>query len=103
MKQQRSRWISSRPKTAEPVKSPTSPTQSLFPASKTSPVNLPNKSSIPSPIGELGKGGSSLGKWKSQHQEETYELGKESKMRLMMTDSCFQSILLVQKKFKYWK
>ncbi|XP_036076647.1 transcription factor SOX-6 isoform X18 [Rousettus aegyptiacus] len=66
--------LSSRPKTAEPVKSPTSPTPSLFPASKTSPVNLPNKSSIPSPIGgSLGRG-SSLGKWKSQHQEETYEL-----------------------------
>ncbi|XP_070240130.1 transcription factor SOX-6 isoform X15 [Bos mutus] len=66
--------LSSRPKTVEPVKSPTSPTQSLFSASKTSPVNLPNKSSIPSPIGgSLGRG-SSLGKWKSQHQEETYEL-----------------------------
>ncbi|XP_055279301.1 transcription factor SOX-6 isoform X20 [Moschus berezovskii] len=66
--------LSSRPKTVEPVKSPTSPTQSLFPASKTSPVNLPNKSSIPSPIGgSLGRG-SSLGKWKGQHQEETYEL-----------------------------
>ncbi|KAM5186990.1 transcription factor SOX-6 isoform 6-T11 [Callospermophilus lateralis] len=66
--------LSSRPKTAEPVKSPTSPTQSLFPASKTSPVNLPNKSGIPSPLGgNLGRG-SSLGKWKSQHQEETYEL-----------------------------
>ncbi|XP_067605890.1 transcription factor SOX-6 isoform X13 [Pseudorca crassidens] len=66
--------LSSRPKTAEPVKSPTSPTQSLFPANKTSPVNLPNKSSIPSPIGgSLGRG-SSLGKWKGQHQEETYEL-----------------------------
>nr|XP_058925825.1 transcription factor SOX-6 isoform X17 [Kogia breviceps] len=66
--------LSSRPKTAEPVKSPTSPTQSLFPASKTSPVNLPNKSTIPSPIGgSLGRG-SSLGKWKGQHQEETYEL-----------------------------
>ncbi|XP_042763249.1 transcription factor SOX-6 isoform X12 [Panthera pardus] len=51
--------LSSRPKTAEPVKSPTSPTQSLFPASKTSPVNLPNKSSIPSPIGgSLGRGSS---------------------------------------------
>ncbi|XP_069929201.1 transcription factor SOX-6 isoform X22 [Oryctolagus cuniculus] len=51
--------LSSRPKTAEPVKSPTSPTQSLFPASKTSPVNLPNKSSIPSPIGgNLGRGSS---------------------------------------------
>ncbi|XP_026254802.1 transcription factor SOX-6 isoform X12 [Urocitellus parryii] len=66
--------LSSRPKTAEPVKSPTSPTQSLFPASKTSPINLPNKSGIPSPLGgNLGRG-SSLGKWKSQHQEETYEL-----------------------------
>uniref|UniRef100_A0A8D2B5U9 SRY-box transcription factor 6 n=1 Tax=Sciurus vulgaris TaxID=55149 RepID=A0A8D2B5U9_SCIVU len=66
--------LSSRPKTAEPVKSPTSPTQSLFPASKTSPVNLPNKSGIPSPLGgSLGRG-SSLGKWKSHHQEETYEL-----------------------------
>ncbi|XP_004683073.1 PREDICTED: transcription factor SOX-6 isoform X3 [Condylura cristata] len=66
--------LSSRPKTAEPVKSPTSPTQSLFPASKTSPINLPNKSSIPSPIGgSLGRG-SSLGKWKGQHQEEKYEL-----------------------------
>ncbi|KAM4846504.1 transcription factor SOX-6 isoform 7-T14 [Thomomys bottae] len=51
--------LSSRPKTTEPVKSPTSPTQSLFPASKTSPVNLPNKSSIPSPIGgSLGRGSS---------------------------------------------
>ncbi|XP_067605883.1 transcription factor SOX-6 isoform X7 [Pseudorca crassidens] len=51
--------LSSRPKTAEPVKSPTSPTQSLFPANKTSPVNLPNKSSIPSPIGgSLGRGSS---------------------------------------------
>ncbi|XP_011811664.1 PREDICTED: transcription factor SOX-6 isoform X3 [Colobus angolensis palliatus] len=51
--------LSSRPKTAEPVKSPTSPTQNLFPASKTSPVNLPNKSNIPSPIGgSLGRGSS---------------------------------------------
>ncbi|XP_066221518.1 transcription factor SOX-6 isoform X13 [Saccopteryx leptura] len=51
--------LSSRPKTAEPVKSPTSPTQSLFPASKTSPVNLPTKSSLPSPIGgSLGRGSS---------------------------------------------
>ncbi|XP_071074278.1 transcription factor SOX-6 isoform X11 [Dasypus novemcinctus] len=51
--------LSSRPKTAEPVRSPTSPTQSLFPASKTSPVNLPNKSSVPSPIaGSLGRGSS---------------------------------------------
>ncbi|XP_036619047.1 transcription factor SOX-6 isoform X8 [Trichosurus vulpecula] len=51
--------LSARPKTAEPAKSPTSPTQSLFPASKTSPVNLPNKSGIPSPIrGSLGRGSS---------------------------------------------
>lgn len=51
--------LSSRPKTAEPVKSPTSPTQSLFPASKTSPASLPNKSGIPSPIaGSLGRGSS---------------------------------------------
>ncbi|XP_074853824.1 transcription factor SOX-6 isoform X3 [Carettochelys insculpta] len=51
--------LSARPKTAEPVKSPTSPTQSLFPASKTSPVNVPNKSGIPSPIGAtLGRGSS---------------------------------------------
>uniref|UniRef100_A0A8D0GSW9 SRY-box transcription factor 6 n=1 Tax=Sphenodon punctatus TaxID=8508 RepID=A0A8D0GSW9_SPHPU len=51
--------LSARPKTAEPVKSPTSPTQSLFPASKTSPVNAPNKSGIPSPIGgTLGRGSS---------------------------------------------
>ncbi|XP_065260560.1 transcription factor SOX-6 isoform X3 [Emys orbicularis] len=51
--------LSARPKTAEPVKSPTSPTQNLFPASKTSPVNVPNKSSIPSPIGgTLGRGSS---------------------------------------------
>ncbi|XP_030416330.1 transcription factor SOX-6 isoform X9 [Gopherus evgoodei] len=51
--------LSARPKTAEPVKSPTSPTQSLFPANKTSPVNVPNKSGIPSPIGgTLGRGSS---------------------------------------------
>ncbi|XP_060033094.1 transcription factor SOX-6 isoform X7 [Erinaceus europaeus] len=51
--------LSSRPKTAEPVKSPTSPTQSLFPASKTSPISLPNKGSLPSPIGgSLGRGSS---------------------------------------------
>ncbi|XP_075784156.1 transcription factor SOX-6 isoform X6 [Pelodiscus sinensis] len=51
--------LSARPKTSEPVKSPTSPTQSLFPTSKTSPVNVPNKSGIPSPIGgTLGRGSS---------------------------------------------
>nr|XP_034975957.1 transcription factor SOX-6 isoform X10 [Zootoca vivipara] len=51
--------LSARPKTAEPVKSPTSPTQNLFPTSKTSPVNAANKSGIPSPIGgTLGRGSS---------------------------------------------
>ncbi|XP_027435994.2 transcription factor SOX-6 isoform X4 [Zalophus californianus] len=51
--------LSSRPKTAEPVRAPTSPAQSLFPAGKTSPVHLPNKSGIPSPVGgSLGRGSS---------------------------------------------
>ncbi|KAM4617156.1 transcription factor SOX-6 [Discoglossus pictus] len=51
--------LSARPKTAEPVKSPTSPTQNLFSGSKTSPVSLSNKSGIPSPIsGALGRGSS---------------------------------------------
>lgn len=51
--------LSARPKTAEPVKSPTSPTQNLFPPSKTSPVSLSSKSGIPSPIsGALGRGSS---------------------------------------------
>ncbi|CAH2325455.1 transcription factor Sox-6 isoform X1 [Pelobates cultripes] len=51
--------LSSRPKTAEPMKSPTSPSQNLFSASKTSPISLSNKSGIPSPIGgALGRGSS---------------------------------------------
>ncbi|NXJ89783.1 SOX6 factor, partial [Corythaixoides concolor] len=51
--------LSARPKTAEPVKSPTSPTQNLFPASKSSPVTVMNKSGIPSPLsGSLGRGSS---------------------------------------------
>ncbi|XP_058707052.1 transcription factor SOX-6 isoform X3 [Poecile atricapillus] len=51
--------LSARPKTAEPVKSPTSPTQNLFPASKSSPVTVSNKSGIPSPLsGSLGRGSS---------------------------------------------
>ncbi|XP_075423864.1 transcription factor SOX-6 isoform X11 [Ascaphus truei] len=52
--------LSARPKTAEPVKSPTSPMQNLFPASKTSPVSLSNKSGLPSPIGGVLGRGSSL-------------------------------------------
>ncbi|KAL8169900.1 UNVERIFIED_CONTAM: Transcription factor SOX-6 [Gekko kuhli] len=51
--------LSARPKTAEPVKSPTSPTQNLFPTSKSSPVNVANKTGLPSPIGAaLGRGSS---------------------------------------------
>ncbi|XP_054890531.1 transcription factor SOX-6-like isoform X1 [Poeciliopsis prolifica] len=41
--------LSARPKTAEPYRSPTSPTQSLLPVNKTSPVGL-GKGRIPSPI-----------------------------------------------------
>ncbi|XP_078076908.1 transcription factor SOX-6 isoform X7 [Mustelus asterias] len=52
--------LSARPKTTEPVRSPTSPTQSFFHTNKSSPVNLPNKSSIPSPVGGTPGRGSSL-------------------------------------------
>ncbi|XP_059508039.1 transcription factor SOX-6 isoform X6 [Stegostoma tigrinum] len=52
--------LSARPKTSEPVRSPTSPTQGFFHANKSSPVNLPNKSSIPSPVGGTPGRGSSL-------------------------------------------
>ncbi|XP_047206142.1 transcription factor SOX-6-like isoform X2 [Girardinichthys multiradiatus] len=41
--------LSARPKTAEPYRSPTSPTQSLLPRNKTSPSNM-GKGRIPSPI-----------------------------------------------------
>ncbi|XP_030647916.1 transcription factor SOX-6 isoform X2 [Chanos chanos] len=51
--------LSARPKTAEGVRSPTSPTQSLFPGSKTSPNSMSTKSGIPSPLGGgLGRGSS---------------------------------------------
>ncbi|KAM6943206.1 transcription factor SOX-6 isoform 1-T3 [Xenentodon cancila] len=43
--------LSARPKTTEMVKSPTSPTQSLFPGSKSSPNTLVGKGGIPSPLG----------------------------------------------------
>ncbi|KAJ7994990.1 hypothetical protein DPEC_G00255260 [Dallia pectoralis] len=49
--------LSSRPKTAELVKSPSSPTHSMFPGSKTSPNSL-SKGSIPSPLGNMGRGSS---------------------------------------------
>ncbi|XP_052318526.1 transcription factor SOX-6-like isoform X2 [Oncorhynchus keta] len=49
--------LSARPKTAELVKSPTSPTHSLFTGSKTSPNSL-SKSGIPSPLGGMGRGSS---------------------------------------------
>ncbi|XP_048827945.1 transcription factor SOX-6 isoform X2 [Brienomyrus brachyistius] len=49
--------LSARPKTAESVKIPTSPTHSLFPGSKSSPNSLPAKG-IPSPISSLARGSS---------------------------------------------
>ncbi|XP_040892061.1 transcription factor SOX-6 isoform X1 [Toxotes jaculatrix] len=51
--------LSARPKTTELVKSPTSPTQNLFPGSKNSPNSLIGKGGIPSPLGGgLGRGSS---------------------------------------------
>ncbi|KAM4619232.1 transcription factor SOX-6-like isoform 1-T2 [Polymixia lowei] len=46
--------LSARPKTADPLRSPTSPTQSLFSGSKTSPLGL-GKGRIPSPIPSMGR------------------------------------------------
>ncbi|XP_034031765.1 transcription factor SOX-6-like [Thalassophryne amazonica] len=46
--------LSARPKTAEPLRSPTSPTQSLFSPNKTSPTGL-RKGCIPSPIPNMGR------------------------------------------------
>ncbi|XP_071344691.1 transcription factor SOX-6 isoform X6 [Trachinotus anak] len=51
--------LSARPKTTELVKSPTSPTQNLFPGSKNSPNSLLGKGCLPSPLGGgLGRGSS---------------------------------------------
>ncbi|XP_062276822.1 transcription factor SOX-6-like [Scomber scombrus] len=46
--------LSARPKTAEPLRSPTSPTHSLFSGNKTSPTGL-GKGRIPSPISTMGR------------------------------------------------
>ncbi|GLD62274.1 transcription factor SOX-6-like isoform X2 [Lates japonicus] len=46
--------LSARPKTAEALRSPTSPTQSLFPGNKTSPTGM-GKGRIPSPIPSMGR------------------------------------------------
>uniref|UniRef100_A0A3Q4BXF5 HMG box domain-containing protein n=1 Tax=Mola mola TaxID=94237 RepID=A0A3Q4BXF5_MOLML len=46
--------LSARPKTAEPFRSPTSPTQSLFSGNKTSPTGM-GKGRIPSPIPNVGR------------------------------------------------
>ncbi|KAM7415076.1 hypothetical protein PAMA_019757 [Pampus argenteus] len=46
--------LSARPKTAEPLRSPTSPTQSLFSGNKTSPTGM-GKGRIPSPIPAMGR------------------------------------------------
>uniref|UniRef100_A0A8C1MPW7 SRY-box transcription factor 6 n=1 Tax=Cyprinus carpio TaxID=7962 RepID=A0A8C1MPW7_CYPCA len=45
--------LSARPKTAEPIKSPTSPTQIFFPGNKSSPNSLSKGGGIPSPIGGM--------------------------------------------------
>uniref|UniRef100_A0A7N6B6B8 HMG box domain-containing protein n=1 Tax=Anabas testudineus TaxID=64144 RepID=A0A7N6B6B8_ANATE len=52
--------LSARPKMTELVKSPTSPTQNLFPGSKSSPNSLLGKGGIPSPLGGGLARGSSL-------------------------------------------
>ncbi|XP_071347602.1 transcription factor SOX-6-like isoform X3 [Trachinotus anak] len=46
--------LSARPKTAEALRSPTSPTQSLFSGNKTSPTGM-GKGRIPSPISTMGR------------------------------------------------
>ncbi|XP_022611919.1 transcription factor SOX-6-like isoform X1 [Seriola dumerili] len=46
--------LSARPKTAEALRSPTSPTQSLFSGNKTSPTGM-GKGRIPSPIPSMGR------------------------------------------------
>ncbi|XP_016138586.1 transcription factor SOX-6-like [Sinocyclocheilus grahami] len=50
--------LSARPKTAESIKSSTSPTQSFFPGNKSSPNSLSKSGGIPSPIGGIGRGSS---------------------------------------------
>nr|XP_061795994.1 transcription factor SOX-6-like isoform X1 [Nerophis lumbriciformis] len=51
--------LSARPKTTDMVKSPTSPTQNLFPGCKGNPNSFANKGGIPSPLGGgLGRGSS---------------------------------------------
>ncbi|XP_029009366.1 transcription factor SOX-6-like isoform X2 [Betta splendens] len=53
--------LSSRPKTAEPLRSPASPTHSMFPGSKSSPSGLgpgPGKGRGPSPVPSLGRNAS---------------------------------------------
>uniref|UniRef100_A0A8C7Z3J6 SRY-box transcription factor 6 n=1 Tax=Oryzias sinensis TaxID=183150 RepID=A0A8C7Z3J6_9TELE len=49
--------LSARPKTAEPLRSPTSPTQSLLSGSKTSPTGI-GKGRIPSPIPNMSRNSS---------------------------------------------
>uniref|UniRef100_A0A3B3HWI6 SRY-box containing 6a n=1 Tax=Oryzias latipes TaxID=8090 RepID=A0A3B3HWI6_ORYLA len=61
--------LSARPKTAEPLRSPTSPTQSLLSGSKTSPTGI-GKGRIPSPIPNMSRN-SSLGKHQSQDGHDT--------------------------------
>ncbi|XP_045893588.1 transcription factor SOX-6-like isoform X1 [Micropterus dolomieu] len=46
--------LSARPKTSDPLRSPTSPTQSLFSGNKTSPTGM-GKGRVPSPIANMGR------------------------------------------------
>ncbi|XP_054631697.1 transcription factor SOX-6-like isoform X2 [Dunckerocampus dactyliophorus] len=46
--------LSARPKTGEPLRSPTSPTQALFSGNKTSPISV-GKARIPSPASSMGR------------------------------------------------
>uniref|UniRef100_A0A665WUX0 Transcription factor SOX-6-like n=1 Tax=Echeneis naucrates TaxID=173247 RepID=A0A665WUX0_ECHNA len=62
--------LSARPKTAEALRSPTSPTQSLFSGNKTSPTGM-GKGRIPSPIPNMGRN-TSLGS--TQSPESTHIL-----------------------------
>ncbi|KAI3370632.1 hypothetical protein L3Q82_007200 [Scortum barcoo] len=58
--------LSARPKTAEPLRSPTSPTHSLFSGNKTSPTGMV-KGRVPSPISNMGRS-TSLGRHPVQPQ-----------------------------------
>lgn len=47
--------LSARSKTGEPHRSPSSPSHTLFPSNKTSPITM-GKGRIPSPLSNMGRG-----------------------------------------------